>query len=70
MGLIEERNSWKLLFEQGYIPVMIKDNKPITDGDLIHYSQIRGSELNRMSRVWEQACEYLLWKQEKLSEQN
>ncbi len=44
---------------------MIRDSKPVTKEDVEHYKRFRTSELLRMSRIWEQACEYLLWKLEK-----
>lgn len=64
MNLVEERNSWRELFENGYIPQPIEDGYQPHISRLVEYTFGRHSESWRASRIMEQCCEYVIWKQE------
>lgn len=59
MSLVEERDSWRQMFEEGH---------KLDHHYMSQYRKYRDSELWRMSSAVEQLCEYILYLESKIEE--
>jgi len=60
MGLVDERNSWIDLWNNGHVPLLIHIH--CKEEWMIKWNRIKGSEYERMSRAAEMLCSYNEWK--------